>query len=35
MWGKMRVSEVDDDRDMVSDVEGVRNLGGRGMLSGM
>ena len=33
MLGKMREGEVDDDKDMVDDVEGVQNQGGREMLS--
>ena len=33
MRGKMREGGEDDDKGMVSDVEGVRSLGGREMLS--
>ena len=33
MLGKMREGEVDDDKGMVNDVEGVQNQGGREMLS--
>ena len=35
MRGKMRGGGEDDDKGMVSDVEGVQSLGGREMLSSM
>ena len=35
MQVKMSEDEVDDDKDIVNDVEGVQNLGGREMLSCM
>ena len=35
VWEKMRVGGEDDDKSMVSDVEGVRSLSGRGTLISM